>query len=252
MNRIALSIVTGLAMASSAAFAHTPWLKPSQFTVPQAEKAPFIDVDLSVGEQPFMVERALKPSLLQLFSPEGEASKVQVNELNALRSNAGFTLSAPGSYKLQADFGPELRKPKPGMEGKRPALKTFNRLVSFITVGAPSKELVWASQPSRYLDVKPLTDAADMVAGEPIALVLLNNGQPAAGMSVEVIKAGGQYRNQTEQWTLTTDAAGVVRLTAEQAGLYWLKASAVQPLSNDPDVSELRMALGVAIEVQVN
>jgi uncharacterized GH25 family protein len=244
-----LLLISALSLCSSNVLAHTQWLKPSAFNLPKSDKAQFVDVDLSLGEQPFEIERALKPNTVTLTMPDGTALPVGVNALHTLKSNVLLELKDEGTHKLAAEFGPTVRKPKPGATNARPAVKMHSRLVSFVSVGVPTQI---KSVSEQYLDVKPLTYPADIVADEAFSLQFFNDGKPAANIDVSVVAEGNGYHNVPQVLNFKADDKGVVTMTIDKAGRYWLKASQTTDLTDDPEAAQLRASLGVALEVQVN
>ncbi|WP_462171348.1 DUF4198 domain-containing protein [Pseudoalteromonas xiamenensis] len=242
-------LVAALALMSTTAAAHTMWFKPSVFNLPKEERAQFVDVDIALGEHPFEIERALKPDAVKLIDAKNTVHTLEVTALNSLKSNVLVELQHEGTHKLVAEFGPTVRKPKPGTKSKRPPTRTFTRLVSFLTVGAPTASTDVAAN---YLDVKALTLPADIVAEEAFELQFFNQGKAASQLEVTFVKEGGAYLDQPQSWTFTTDEAGKLSVTLDDAGRYWVKAGVSEELENDAEAKFLRSSLGLALEVQVN
>lgn len=244
-----LLIISALSFCSSSVMAHTQWLKPSSFNLPKSEKSQFVDVDLSLGEQPFEIERALKPEAVSLTMPNGVVLPVGVNALHTLKSNVLLELKEEGTHKLSAEFGPTVRKPKAGATSARPPVKMHSRLVSFVSVGVPTQV---KSVSEQYLDVKPLTLPADIVAEEAFSLQFFHHGKPVADLEVSIVGEGSAYLNVPQVLNFKADEKGIVTMNIDKAGRYWLKASHTTELDNDPEAKQLRSSLGVALEVQVN
>lgn len=103
---------------------------------------------------------------------------------------------------------------------------------TFIEVGAggPRAFSRIADHPAEFV---PLTDPAELAAGDTLAVRLLYRGQPLAGVHVHAGSVPGRSGAEDERMvTLTTDPNGIVRVPTDRSGLWNVRALHVVP--SDP------------------
>jgi len=168
-----------------------------------------------------------------------EAANVNVGKF---RSTFEVNLAAPGTYKL-ALINNSLNAQYETASGERkrwrgtadtlseiPAdaknvqiTQQQGRNEAFVTAGKPNDT---ALKPTGVgLEMVPVTHPNDLVAGEPISFRFVLDGKPAANLEVEVVPGGTRYRNNQNETKYTTDKDGLVTMTWNDAGMYWLEAS---------------------------
>lgn len=220
------------------AFAHTPYLAPSDFA-PRAGQT--IAMDASFAETFFTPEVAFDGSRFSVTTPEGRETTPDVVHVMKTRTVAEYTLpaNAKGTYRLGTG-------PRPGalfrtweIDGKRestrdPAVKIpsgakvisgFQSLTlaeAYVSVGAPDRTAHAAR--NKGLEFVPVTHPDDVYVGEPFAFVVQYDGKPLAGQKVEITEAvwTSDRKPHTEQ--LTSDAQGKVSFTPKEPGT-WLALS---------------------------
>ncbi len=97
-----------------------------------------------------------------------------------------------------------------------------SRNETFVTAGKPNDA---ALKPTGVgLELVPVTHPNDLFAGEPISFKFLLDGKPAANLEVEVVPGATRYRNKQGDAKFKTDQDGVVTMTWNDAGMYWLEA----------------------------
>ena len=98
------------------------------------------------------------------------------------------------------------------------------RVVTFVTAGKPSKEVL---QPEgKGLEIDYVSHPNDLVTGEAATFRLLMDGKPAANAEVTIVRGDDRYRDVAGDVILKTAADGTVKIKWPQAGKYWLEATA--------------------------
>jgi len=125
--------------------------------------------------------------------------------------------------------------------------ETLSRNEFFVTAGAPSDALF---QPrGKGLEFVPVTLPTDLVSNEAAQFRFLVDGQPAAGLEVEVIPGGRRYRESDGTQKLVTDSDGVLTVNWPMPGMYWLNASITDAKPSNPKASKRRMGYTATLEV---
>lgn len=237
---LALALAAALAFAAPAAQAHKAWLLPSATTL--AEDG-WITVDGAVSNDLFHFNHVpLRLDALRVTGPDGQPVQVQNPHTGRYRSVFDLELTAPGTYRIAiANAGlfaswTENGAPKrwrgtpeafarevPADAAELRVTQAASRIESFVTVGAPTTTAL--APTGQGLELVPVTHPNDLVAGEEARFALHIDGQPAAGVEVEVVRGGTRYRDRQDEIRATTGADGGFSLTWPEAGMYWLEAS---------------------------
>ena len=245
MPRLTFPIIASLLaflLAPTAAEAHRAWLLAS--TTVLSGQDPWVTVDAAVSNDLFVFEhRPMRLDLLTVLGPSGDAVAVENRATGRFRSTFDVQLKASGTYKIRiADGGYSARYEldgetrrwrgtqaelataiPPGAENVTVA-KFHNRTEVFVTAGAPTADVLEPS--GTGLEMKPITHPNDLFAGEPAVFQFLDDGKPAAGLSVEIVPGGMRYRNGLKPIKAVADAEGRITVTWPEAGMYWIGASA--------------------------
>jgi uncharacterized GH25 family protein len=123
--------------------------------------------------------------------------------------------------------------------------ESIGRVETFVTKGATSE--VKAS--GKGLELVPVTHPNDLFAGEEATFRLTIDGQPAAGLDVEIVRGATRYRNAQEEITLKTAADGSFKVTWPEAGMYWLEASQQDEKVSMPQARQRRLNYVATLEV---
>jgi uncharacterized GH25 family protein len=247
----------------SASVAHANWILPST-TVLSAPQ--FVTFDASATHDPFQFNgRALVLDTLVITAPD--SSKVQpVNLMKGeVRSVFDLKLEQKGTYHLdllragfRASWKDAENKPKRFM-GTAEALakevpadakelkitESVSHIESFVTVGAPTKLITTG----KYLELVMGTHPNDLAAGEPVELTFFVDGKPAEGVEVGLIRGQTQYRNNLDEKKYKTDKNGKVKVTLQEAGLYWLDADFKDNNVSNKLATERALTYAIALEV---
>lgn len=125
--------------------------------------------------------------------------------------------------------------------------ETMGRNEFFVSAGEPSDTLFKPS--GKGLEFVPVTMPTDLVSNEPGQFRFLVDGQPAAGLEVDVIPGGRRYRETDGTQKLKTDDQGMLTVQWPMAGMYWLNASMTDAKPNHPKASKRRMSYTATLEV---
>src|SRR5690606_35646072 len=94
-----------------------------------------------------------------------------------------------------------------------------------------------------------LTHPNDLYAGEQAKLRALLDGQPAAGLEVEIVRGETRYRIPQDEIKATNDAQGEFSGTWPSAGMYWLDTSSQDDRTSVPQASQRRLGYVPTLEV---
>nr|WP_266160241.1 DUF4198 domain-containing protein [Dyella silvatica] len=257
---LALSLTLPLA-----AHAHKMWLLPSATNVSGVD--PWVTVDAAVSNDLFYPEHVpVALDQLVITAPDGQAAKAENTLTGKYRSVFDLHLTQPGTYKLaivsQGVFANyELNGEKKRWRGEAVNLgkeipagaknvevsEANNRVETFVSNGKPNDV---ALKPSgKGLELVPVTQFTDLVAGEAATFQLLLDGQPAAGLKITAIPGSTRYRNAPEEIDSSTDKSGKFSLTWPHAGMYWINASTQDGKTEFKQARQRRLSYTATLEV---
>ena len=125
--------------------------------------------------------------------------------------------------------------------------ETMSRNEFFVTAGEPSDALFKPA--GKGLEFVPVTLPTDLVSDEPAQFRFLVDGQPAAGIEVEIIPGGRRYRTTDETQKLKTDGEGILTVNWPVAGMYWLSTTVTDSKPSQRKASKRRMSYTATLEV---
>lgn len=236
--------LSGLALALAlpmAAQAHRAWILPAATTLSSDD--PWVTFDAAVSNDIFHTDYVpLRIDSLQVITPSGADAAPQNVSVGKYRTTFDLQLAERGTYRLftasQGMFaswkdakGEQKRwrgskaafsKEVPANADQLQVTESARRIETFVTAGAPTEA---GFKPSgQGLELVPVTHPNDLFSGEEASFRFVIDGQPAAGVEIEVVPGGMRYRNQQDAMTATTDKNGEVSFTWPDAGMYWLSA----------------------------
>lgn len=235
---LALAVMSGLAWPAQA---HRQWMLPSA-TIVSGENQ-WVTVDAAVSNDLFYFEHfPMRLDGLTVIAPDGVVVQAENQATGRYRSTFDVKLLQPGTYKLAvlntgafASYqlngetkrwrGPaaEFATAIPAEAGNVRASEMQGRIEVFVTSGSPTDTVL---QPTGVgLEMVPVTHPNNLVAGEPATFKLLLDGQPVAGLDVEVVPGGNRYRDKLNDLTIRTGQDGSFTVTWPTPGMYWLNAS---------------------------
>lgn len=237
MKKLITILALAGGMSASVAHAHGYWVLPSSTVLSTPQ---FVTFDAAVSNDPFHFNhRPLMIDALAILAPDGsKVAPVNVSK-GELRTTFDAKLEQEGTYRLEivrAGFRASwkengqpkrfmgdaegLKKEIPATAQELQVTEQVNRLETFVTVGKPTA----IKTITKGLSVVFGTHPNDLVAGEPLTLEFLLDGEPVAGVEVEVIKGQTRYRNSKQEQKLKTNQDGKVTVSLPDAGMYWLDA----------------------------
>jgi len=239
--RIAL-LASAVSMLSVPAQAHRAWLLPSATVLSGNDS--WITVDAAISNDLFYFEHhALPLDNLSVLGPDGKSITPANAAKGQYRSTFDVKLEQPGTYKVMVVNRGVFANYKLDGQNKRwrgkpeqiateiPAnatdvkiSETQSRIEAFVTSGKPTTETLKPT--GTGLEMIPVTHPNNLVVGEKATFKLLLDGQPAAGLAVEIVPGGIRYRDKLNDTKVTTDEAGSFSVTWPGPGFYWMSASA--------------------------
>lgn len=252
INRSFKAIHTALCLAgllvAGAAQAHPLWILPHEFSVStETDKGEWVTFDVSASHTVFGFDKGVPLDSIRVYSPDGDQNRLGSYYKGQRRSVFDWYMDQSGTYRIEASRPPfyftsyksgKRDTPKRMMASKQQAkqrLPKNARDVSTLLIDIKTTTYITNNQPTelvtevqgRGLEVRLLTHPNDIVAGEEVEFEMLLNGEPVAGVEVEVTPAGTKYRDERGAIQLRTGDDGMVVFTPEQAGP-WLFAATLQ------------------------
>ncbi len=243
MKNLARKLIAAAAVATlmvGAAHAHRAWILPSA-TVVSGDNA-WVTFDAAASNNLFFPDhRPMQISAISITAPDGSAVEPQNAVSGQYRTTFDVKLDQKGTYRIaQASSGfnamwkegADTKRWRGSLEeyvaqgiDKKPGVEltlSNRRVETFVTNGAPTE----IKPTGKGLEMVPVTHPNDLYSGEEISFKLMDNGKPAANVEVTVIAGGDRYREEAGEIVVKSGADGLVKLTLEKAGMYWLEAEA--------------------------
>ena len=248
-----------------AAQAHKMWMLPSA-TVISSDDA-WVTVDAAVSNDLYHPDHfPAQLDQLVITAPDGSAVKPDNAATGKYRSTFDLAVPQKGTYRLalvnQGVFANyELDGQKKRWRGKPGDLKDAipanaknvqvsemaSRVETFVTQGSPGGN---ALKPTgRGLELVPVSQPNDLMAGEKATFQLLLDGKPAANLKVVAINGATRYRNAQDEMDTTTDKDGRFSFTWPAAGMYWVNASTEDEHTSVKEAKRRRLAYTATLEV---
>lgn len=250
-------------IAPTCAMAHDAWIVPSA-TVLSGDEA-WITVDAAVGNDKFYFNhRGLPLTGLDIRSPDGKVVEAQNPYSGHLRSAFDLRLTEAGTYRIAlirkgvSAQWKEEGKPKrwfgtaadaaahiPAQAVDLKIQERNSRIETFATKGEPTPLTPVQDGIALTADGHP----NDLFAGEPAGFTVTIDGQPAAGIPVEIVPEGSRYRDALGAIALTTDQNGRFSIDWPKAGRYWLSVESKDEKTSVPRASARNLTYSATLEV---
>lgn len=252
------------ALAGGAA-AHRPWMLPSTSQVDAV--GGYVSVDAAISEQLFNFDhRPLAVDGIVVTGPDGALLAPENIVGGKLRTTFELKLDKPGTYRLTLASDNAMASYTANGEQKRwrgnpaeldrnvPAgaqdlkvTRTHSRLETFVAAGDPGK---LAFKPAGDgIEFEPLTNPADLRAGETARWRFHVNGKPASRLEFSLVPGGVRYRGTIGELRFATDDSGVANIKLPAAGMYWLSTSLPAKAVLEANPAARRMSYSATLEV---
>jgi uncharacterized GH25 family protein len=248
-----------------AAQAHKMWMVPSA-TVISGEDA-WVTVDAAISNDLYYPDHfPAQLDQLVVVAPDGSTVKPENASTGKYRSTFDLPVPQKGTYRLalvnQGVFANyEVDGQKKRWRGKAEDVKTAipasaknvqvsemaSRVETFVTQGSPSDGALKPT--NKGLELVPVTQPNDLMAGEKATFQLLVDGKAAANLKVVAINGATRYRNAQDEMTTTTDKDGKFSFTWPSAGMYWVNASTEDTMTSVKEAKQRRLAYTATLEV---
>jgi uncharacterized GH25 family protein len=262
--KIALLALAASSALSVSAYAHRTWLLPSATVL--AGKDNWVTVDAAVSNDLFYFEhQPLNIDNLSVTAPDGSVVAPENVAKGRYRNTFDVKLTQDGTYKMmvvnQGAFASyKLDGQNKRMRGKAdtiakeiPASATDvriseiqGRIEIFVTNGKPTEGVLKTS--GTGLEMVPVSHPNNLVAGEKATFRLMLDGQPAAGLAVEIVPGGIRYRDKLGDSKATTDESGTFSVTWPAPGMYWVHAN-IRDKKSKIENAERRASYSTTLEV---
>lgn len=254
-----------LAFLPSMAMAHKAWILPSQ-TVNSGE-TPVVTFDAAISNDLFYFNHVpLGLDRIAVTAPDG--SKVEIENGSTLKYRSVFDLSLrqQGTYRIAAvnsglsaswtqDGKPkrwrgspaEFATAVPANAADLKVMQSLGRIETFVTNGNPNDVAI--KPVGQGLEVVVEGHPNDLITGEKTTFQLLLDGQPAAGVDVEIVRGATRYRNSQDEIKVKTDAQGKFSADFAEPGMYWLETATTDAKTSIKQAKERRLSYVATYEV---
>jgi uncharacterized GH25 family protein len=262
--KLTLLAIAASSLLSVSAYAHRTWLLPSATVL--AGKDNWVTVDAAVSNDLFYFEhQPLNLDGLAVAAPDGSAVAAENLARGRYRNTFDVKLTQDGTYKMvvlnQGAFAsykldgqtrrmrgkPEtIAREIPGGATDVRIAELQGRIEIFVTAGKPTDAVLKTT--GAGLELIPVTHPNNLYAGEKATFRLVLDGQPAAGLDVEIVPGGIRYRDKLNDSRATTDESGTFSVTWPSPGMYWLHAN-VRDKKSRIENAERRASYTTTLEV---
>lgn len=236
-------MVVLLAVAARAAVAHDTWILPERFVLPAAKtiacemtsgmafprlesaiersRVERAEVRLA-GASRNLGERRTENHALAFLVPLKAAGVATVGVVLTPRS-LDLTPAQVAEYLEEIGAPESVRAARAAAPGARWHETYRKQAKTYVRVGEAADE-GWREPFGFALELVPQADPTRLAAGGTLAVRLLRDGKPAAGLAVGMVRAGEKSGSLQ-----TTDADGRVTLAFARRGRYLLRATELRP-----------------------
>lgn len=265
MKKHLLALALGLALPFSAS-AHKAWLVPSSTVIAGSDA--WVTVDGAISNQLYYPDHfPMQLDGIVITAPDGSTLKPQNAATGRYRSVFDVNLTQTGTYRISnlntglfasweaadgkpvrwrgstASFASEVPKDAKKLQ----VSQTVGRIETYVTNGSPNDTALTPG--GEGIELQAVTHPNDLFAGETATFKLLLDGQPAAGLDIQIIRGGTRYRNAQDEIKASTDADGNFSVTWPEAGMYWVETSAQDGKTSVKEARLRRLSYVVTLEV---
>ncbi|WP_084396632.1 DUF4198 domain-containing protein [Henriciella aquimarina] len=254
----ALAAALGLCASASA---HTSYLLPNVFITSEGE---YVTLEASFTEDPFVPEIAVRSDDYHVVLPDGTRDDFEAVTPFRQVVILEDSLEAEGTYRFttgvrlgrtskkalvdgewEAVFGPDAEVPENATEVITSQTETVADV--YVTKGASTWESV--NKPLGRLVFKPITHPSEIYLGDGFEFQVLFDGEPLAGQSIEVKRAGGAYESPKYERHVETGADGKLALSFDAPGKYLIMTRHAADAPEGADTDERSYTTSLTFEV---
>ena len=241
-----LAFTFAAVLTGSAARAHDTWLLPGKFREAAGRK---VELALTSGMAYPANESAIDPARIERSGVRlaGKTATLVVGEKGKDALHLAAALPAAGVATLWVELHPrtldltpeqveeylaEIGAPSSVRERylSAPAPRRWRETYTkhtktFVRVGEPSSDGSWAEPIGLAFELVPESDPTGLKPGQDLAVRLLRDGKPAAGLAVGLVREGSG-----EAVMRTTDFDGRASFPLAMAGRWLLRATELRPI----------------------
>ncbi len=231
-----------LLVSAAAASAHDTWLVPS---ADRLDDDGTVQVDLVTGEEFPRGEIATRPDRVKEWFVLSGQQRVLAGEFESQEDSLRTELAVRGAgiHVIAAELHPNfieidagkfneylaeeeateaLRIRSEREEMAQPGRELYSKLAkTFVRVGEGGDTLGFARPVGHTLEIVPLSDPFTWATGEEVAVRVLLEGKPAAGLLVSSGREGLPMHTYVQ--SVTTDRIGVAKFTFDRPGRWYLR-----------------------------
>ena len=256
INKFALGAVALLFIGQASA--HNRWILPSHFNLSN-DKGEWVMVDVTASNETFNVDKPMGADRMKITGPNGKSVRPGSSYRGHRKSVVDIHLEQSGTYQLKMGGEPSywtsyqlkgddkkhwLRGvSKSQRQGQLPqgainanTMESYANVLTYITLNTPTNSF---KTTNKGLELVPVTHPSDVAQGEPAQFKFIFNGQPQAGVEVEMVREGVRYRNDPNALKLISDDNGIISFTLAHAGRYLLMAEHQSAVKNNPEADEV-------------
>lgn len=237
-----LTVALGVLLLIPAAQAHRLWLLPS--TTVLSGEAQVVSVEGAISNDLFYPNHVALPlDASSAIAPSGKPVELINGTQGKIRCSFELRLPEQGSYRIttindmmfvrwKEDGEMHYARGYPAdiaamdLTGREElgVSNWISRVETFVTCGAPT-----ALPPTgKGIELAFITHPNDLYAGETATFRVLLDGEPLPHAEVEVVKGDDRFRDTVDEINLTSDESGLIEITWDAPGRYWLTTSAPQ------------------------
>ncbi len=260
--------VASIALVSTAAFAHKPFLVPSTTVLSGPDE--WVTVDAAVSDDLFFFNhQPLSLDNVAIAAPDGSPIELENVSSGKLRNTFDLHVVSRGTYRITSDasfffanyevagerkrwrgnaatFATEV----PAGADKLEVTQNTMRVETFVTSGKPTTTAFRLA--GTGIELQPVTHPNDLIVGEAARFRLMLDGKPAANMKVIAVPGESRYRDRPDEIATTTDADGLFSFKWPSAGLWWINAATRDDRTTLPQAKERRASYAATLEVMPN
>jgi len=237
---LALSAVSAAALLAIApAYAHSPYLLPSNFQL--GTRNATISVDAALTDNFFLPDIAYGKHPFSVTTPDGTTVQIPESDIYQLPTRTvvehKLAEAKPGTYRITA--GPRGANPSRSWEinGETKRIRDPNEVMpagavlkthtlsvalaeAYVTVGRAEEGTALPKPTGKGLEFVPISHPNRLSVGGKFEFAVHYNGKPLAEHAVSVVHSDMDFSGRSQRESLKTDARGRVSYALDKQGVY--------------------------------